>query len=205
MQFVAIGKKLKFVIGSFKKIVAKNIQKWFDIFIFSMRKARGKYTGEKIKARRAKQEKRQQHIQAIYDGDIEEELPEPLLPDVFKEIEEVYWDRLKAVPDPRDPKNRVYPLFLILHRIIAGFMAGNKYIGALFPKKRGQTESGKKKLGALPTRKTVYTLLRRVDWATANQILAPLWDILGFTPNLVVQRKFRTREVLDEFREEQKR
>ena len=50
-----------------------------------MGKARRKYTGEKIKARKAKQEKRQQHIQAIYDGDIAEKLPEPLLPNVFKE------------------------------------------------------------------------------------------------------------------------
>jgi hypothetical protein len=171
-----------------------------------MRKARGKYTGEKIKARKAKQEKRQKHIQAIYDGSIEEELPEPLLPEVFKGIEELYWDKLKAVPDPRDPKNRVYPLFLILHRIIAGFIDGNKYIGVLFPKKRRYIESGKRKLGALPTRKAVYTLLRRIDWTEANQILAPLWDILGFTPDLIVRRNFRNpKEVLDEFKEEQKK
>ena len=171
-----------------------------------MKKARGKYTGEKIKARKAKQENRQKHIQALYDGSIEEELPEPLLPEVFNGIEKLYWDRLKAVPDPRYPKNRVYPLFLILHRIIAGFIDGNRYIGVLFPKKRRYTESGKRKLGALPTRKTVYTLLRRIDWTTANQILAPLWDILGFTPDLIVRRKFRNpKEVLDEFRGEQKK
>jgi hypothetical protein len=34
--------------------------------------------------------------------------------------------------------------------------------------------------------------------------LAPLWDRLGFTPDLVVRRKFRNpKEVLDEFRDEQ--
>jgi hypothetical protein len=67
-------------------------------------------------------------------------------------------------------------------------------------------ETGKKKLGALPTRKAVYTLLRRIDWAKANEILAPLWDSLGYTPDLVVRREFRDPvEVLDEFREEQKR
>ena len=171
-----------------------------------MRKARGKYTGEKIRARRTNQEKRQKHIQAIYDGKIKEELPEPLLPKVFDGIEELYWESLKAVPDPRDPKNRVYPLYLILHRIIAGFIAGNKFIGVLFPKKRRYSESGKRKLGTLPTRKAVYTLLRRIDWMAANQILAPLWDALGFAPNLIVRRKLRNpKRILDEFGEDQKK
>lgn len=36
---------------------------------------------------------------------------------------------------------------------------GGKCIGTLFPKKRMNGEPGKKKLGALPTRKVVHTLL----------------------------------------------
>lgn len=94
---------------------------------------------------------------------------------------------------------------MILHRIIFGFAEGNKYIGVLFPTMRINIEAGKKKLGALPTRKAVYKLLRRIDWAKTNQILAPLWDCLGHTPALVVRREFRNpREILDEFHEEQK-
>ena len=164
---------------------------------------RGKYTGEKAKTRKVKQVKRQKHIQAIHKGEIAEELPEALMPEVFLDIQDVYWKRLKSVPDPRDPKNRVYPLHLILHRIISGFIDGNKFIGVLFPKKRINVEVGKRKLGALPTRKAVYTLLRRIDWTIANMILAPLWDHLGFTPNLVVRRELRNpKEILDEFRDE---
>jgi len=84
------------------------------------------------------------------------------------------------------------------------FTDGNKYIGVLFPKKRINVEAGKKKLGALPTRKAVYKLLRKIDWDAANKILSPLWDRLGYTPDLVVRRAFRNpREVLEEFREEQ--
>ena len=166
---------------------------------------RGKYTGEKAEARRARQAARQTHIEALRKGEVAEELPEAVLPKVFDDIREVYWERLKSVPDPRSPTNRVYPLYLILHRIVAGFIGGNRYVGVLFPKKRRYAESGKRKLGALPTRKAVYTLLRRIDWAEANAILSPLWLRLGFAPDLVVRRKFRNpKEVLDEFGEEQK-
>ncbi|MCP4752612.1 MAG: transposase family protein, partial [Proteobacteria bacterium] len=166
---------------------------------------RGKYTGEKVKQRRARQAERQTHLQALHDGEVIEELPDALLPSVFEDIQDVYWEKLKSVPDPRSPEKRIYPLHLILHRIISGFTEGNRYIGVLFPKKRVGVEPGKKKLGALPTRKAVYTLLRRIDWAKANETLAPLWDRLGFTPNLVVRRELRNpKEVLDEFREERK-
>jgi len=157
---------------------------------------RKKYTGEKARHRKDRQAERQKHIRAIKDNEVSEELPEILLPDIFSEIHELYWKRLKSVPDPRSPDKRVYPLHLILHRIIAGFTGGNKCIGVLFPTKRINTETGKKKLGALPTRKAVYTLLRRIDWAKANAILAPLWDRLGYTPDLVVRRKFRKPEAI---------
>ena len=167
---------------------------------------RGKYTGEKANARRIGQAARQAHIEALRKGEGVEELPEPLFPEVFEEIREIYWERLKSVPDPRSPTNRVYPLYPILHRIVAGFTGGNRYVGVLFPKKRRYAESGKRKLGALPTRKAVYTLLRRIDWAEANAILSPLWLRLGFAPDLVVRRKFRNpKAVLGEFREERKR
>ncbi len=167
------------------------------------RKKRGKYTGEKSKDRRKKQTQRQQHIQAIKGGAAIEELPEALVPEVFSDIKEIYWESLKSVPDPRNPAKRVYPLYLIFHRIISGFLEGNKYIGVLFPKKRIRVEAGKKKLGTLPTRKVVYGLLRKIDWSETNEVLAPLWKQLGFTPDLVVRRKFRNpRAVLDEFRSE---
>ena len=45
-----------------------------------------------------------------------------------------------------------------------------------------------RQLGALPTRAAVYTLLRGIDWGEANVVLAPLWDLLGYVPDLVVQR-----------------
>jgi hypothetical protein len=165
-----------------------------------------KYTGEKARKRREKQAKRQKHIQAIHDNKVEEDLPQALLPEVFSDIQEIYWDTLKSVPDPRSPYNRVYPLHLILHRVISGFVDGNRHIGVLFPKKRANVEPGKKKLGALPTRKAVYTLLRRIDWEKANEILAPLWERLGYTPNLIVRREIRDpKTILDEFRERQDR
>ncbi len=164
-----------------------------------------KYTGERAKHRKDRQTKRQSHIHALEKNEVAEELPDALLPDVFLGIQETYWESLKAVPDPRSPGKRVYPMHMILHRIISGFIDGNKYIGVLFPTKRQQVEVGKKKLGALPTRKAVYKLLRRIDWGKANEALAPLWDCLGHTPDLVVRRAFRNpREILEEFREEQK-
>jgi len=166
---------------------------------------RKKYTGEKARHRRERQAERQKQIQALKENKATEELPEILIPDIFLEIQETYWDRLKSVPDPRSPEKRIYPLHLILHRIISGFIEGNKYIGVLFPTKRIHAEAGKKKIGGLPTRKAVYNLLRRIDWGKANAILAPLWDRIGQTPDLVVRRVFRNpREILAEFREEQK-
>jgi len=165
---------------------------------------RKKYTGENARHRKDRQAERQKHIEALKENAVSEELPEILIPDIFLEIQETYWESLKSVPDPRSPDKRVYPLDLILHRIISGFAEGNRYIGVLFPIKRINIEAGKKKLGALPTRKAVYKLLRRIDWEKTNQILAPLWDRLGHTPALVVRREFRNpREILDEFREEQ--
>ena len=167
---------------------------------------RKKYTGETARHRRESQEKRLNHIQALHDNTVAEELPETLLPEVFAGIQEVYWGRLKSVLDPRRTDNQVYPLYLILHRVICGFIEGSKHIGTLFPKKRINVEPGKKKLGALPTRKAVYTLLRRIDWVQANEVLAPLWERLGYTPELMVRRKLRSpKAILEEFREEQER
>ena len=170
-----------------------------------MKKTRGSYSKEKIKRRKAKQEERQNHIQGLQDGTVTEELPEPIFPEIFKDIQDTYWESLKSVPDPRSPINSVYPLPLILHRIIAGFLSGNKFIGVLFPIKRKKVEDGKRKLGGLPTRKAVYDLLKRIDWVEANVILAPLWERLGYTPDLVVRRVFRNPKIImDEFKEERK-
>jgi len=164
-----------------------------------------KYTGETAEHRKDRQAARQRHSLAIEDNETEEELPEALLPDIFSGIREIYRESLKSVPDTSSRDKRVYPLHLILHRIISGFIEGNKYIGVLFPKKRMNIGADKKKSGALPTRKAVYTLLRRTDWAKADEILSPLWDRLGYAPDLIVRRKFRNpKEISDEFREEQK-
>ena len=99
----------------------------------------------------------------------------------------------------------IYPLYLILHRIISGLLSGTRYIGVLFPKKQSQRDPEvTRQLGALPTRPAVYALLRRIDWDEANVVLAPLWERLGYVPELVVQRKLRDSQIiLDEFREEQ--
>ena len=60
-------------------------------------------------------------------------------------------------------------------------------------------------MGALPTRKVVYNLFRRIDWNAANEVPAPLWERLGYTPDLVVRREFRNPKViLEEFHEQQK-
>lgn len=163
-----------------------------------MRQTRGKYTGEKIKARKERQSLRSRHIEAIQNNEIEEEIPEPLFPKVFQDIQATYWEVLKHIPDPRDPKRRVYPLYLILHRIIAGFIGGNKYIGVLFPKKRATVVPGKTQLGALPTRKTVYELLRQIDWTSANETLSPLWEKLGHTPNLIVRRNPKNPKIIQQ-------
>jgi hypothetical protein len=167
---------------------------------------RKKHTGEQARHRKDRQEERRKHIRAIEANEVTEELPEILLPDIFAEIRETYWESLKSVPDPRSRDKRVYPLHMILHRIISGFVEGNKYIGVLFPKKRTNIETGKKKLGALPTRKAVYTLLRRIDWSEADKFLAPLWERLGYAPDMIVRREFRNpTEIVGEFREERKR
>jgi len=166
---------------------------------------RKKYTGEKARHRKQRRAERGNHIRAIRDNKVEEDLPEPLLPDVFSDIRETYWDALKSVPDPRSPHHRVYPLHRILHRVVSGFVGGNRHIGVLFPKRRANAEPGKRKLGALPTRKAVYTLLRRIDWERANEALAPLWERLGYAPDLVVRRKPRDPKTIPgEFREKQR-
>ncbi len=67
---------------------------------------------------------------------------------------------------PVRPHNRVYPQHLILHRVVSGFVGGNRHVGVLFPKRRANVEPGKRKPGALPTRKAVYTLPRRTPVAS---------------------------------------
>ena len=133
------------------------------VFIFPMRKPRGKYTREKIKEREEKQKKRRICIKAIEDGEVAEEFPVPLLPEIFKDIEDRYWEVLKQAPDPGDSSKKAYPLYLIPHRIISAFLSGTQNIDLLFPVKRKPGEKGKRKLGALPARRAVYTLLRSIN------------------------------------------
>lgn len=166
-----------------------------------------KETGLAGLLRREGRERREKHKLAIQSGQLLEEAPEPLLPEVFREIQEVYWDCLKAVKDPRDQGKVVYPLYRILHRIIAGFLGGNNYIGVLFPKRHHRKDSEERKghkLGALPTKQTVYDLLRRINWEEANVKLSPLWEHLGYDRNFVISRALRDPvEILKEFREEE--
>ena len=107
---------------------------------------RNRYTGEKAGHRKNRQTERQKHIHAPGADEVSGELPEIPLPDIFSEIHEIYRESLKSVPDPGSPDKRVYPLHLILHRIISGFTGGNRYIGVLFPGKRTNIGAGKKRV-----------------------------------------------------------
>jgi len=169
-------------------------------------KAKRRNTGEST-AKRLKQCKlRLAHKDSIRDGSLSESLPEILTPDLFSDIEEVYWKCLRSVKDPRVPSLRIYPLDLVLHRIISGLIDGVKYIGVLFPKKQRATRDDiKRQLGVLPTRPAVYSLLKRIDWDLANVELSVLWKRLGYTPELMVKRKLRDPKViLKELQKKQK-
>lgn len=172
----------------------------------SHRKARRR-TGEISSYRRERSELRVIHKKELRDGSFEEALPSALAPELFSEIVEIYWNCLRSVKDPRDESSRIYPLDLILHRIVSGLLSGTQYIGVLFPRKQRERDPEmRRQLGALPTRPAVYSLLRRIDWDEANVVLAPLWERLGYVPALVVQRKLRDPQViLAEFRSEQRR
>lgn len=162
-------------------------------------------SGEISLQRRERSDLRMIHKKTLQDGSFEEVLPSPLAPELFSDLSEIYWSCLKGVSDPRKESLRIYPLYLILHRIISGLVSGTRYIGVLFPKKQSQRDAEvTRQLGALPTRSTVYALLRRIDWDEANVVLAPLWERLGYVPDLVVQRKLRDPQIiLAEFRQEQ--
>ncbi len=157
--------------------------------------------------RRRRSDLRRVHKACLQDGSFEEDLPAPLTPELFSDISETYWSCLRRVADPRKESLSIYPLSLILHRIISGLLSGTRYIGVLFPKKQNQRDPEvTRQLGALPTRPAVYALLRRIDWEEANVVLAPLWKRLGYVPELVVERKLRDPQViLEEFRTEQQR
>ena len=157
--------------------------------------------------RRERSELRMVHKTSLEDGSFEEILPSPLAPELFSDLSEIYWNCLKGVKDPRQESLSIYPLSLILHRIISGLLSGTRHIGILFPKKQSQRDPEvTRQLGVLPTRPAVYALLRRIDWDEANVVLAPLWKRLGYVPELVVQRKLRDPQViLDEFRQEQQK
>lgn len=164
-----------------------------------------KYTGETAEHRKDRQTARQRHTPAIRDNEAAEELPEALLPDIFSGSRGIYRESLKSVPDPGNPDKCVYPLHLILHRIIPGFINGNRHIGVLFPGKRMSIGAGKKKSGALLTRKAVHTLPRRISRAEAYEVPAPLRDRPGYAPDLIVRRGFRNPDkIVSGFREERK-
>jgi len=166
-------------------------------------------TGEVAKRRRGRKAAREAYKEAILSGTLIEEKPQPLVPELFRDIQEIYWECLKAVEDPRDQRRTIYPLHLILHRIISGFIEGTRHVGILFPAKHYHTEvektAKKRKFGSHPTQQAVYTILRTINWSQANAALSPLWDRLGYAPNLVVRRKLRDpKEILEEFDKQEK-
>jgi len=157
-----------------------------------MGRAKGvKQTGCVAAQRRERAVQRQTHKEAIVAGTIAADLPEPLVPELFQDIQATYWACLKAVPDPRASGNTIYPLYLILHRILSGVLGGARGVGVLFPKQhRGSpaTERRGWTLSRLPTLPAVYDVLRRIDWAAAQVALAPLWERLGFAPDWIMRR-----------------
>ncbi len=158
-----------------------------------------KYTGEATKKKREGQQRREAHKKAIIKGEIND-LPEQLTPKEFETIREIYWECLKAVEDPRQQSKVVYPLWLILHRIISGLLGGAQHITPLFPAKHRGGKSPRHTLGDLPTQPAVNNLLRRIDWQAAQVVLAPLWDHLGFEQSLIIRKQMREpNEIIEEF------
>jgi hypothetical protein len=163
-----------------------------------------KQTGETVKKRKQNKQRRDIHKKSVMTGSVKEET-QALIPEIFDDIRETYWKCLKSVPDPRDESKTIYPLYLILHRVISGFVQGRQHIGILFPIKHGkqgrETEGGNK-LGALPTRSTVYGILRHINWSVANAELAPLWQCLGYEPDLTLKREINDPvEIITDFKE----
>src|SRR3989442_14585996 len=163
-------------------------------------------TGRVAVERRGRAVQLTAHKEAIVKGTIASDVPEPLVPELFQDIQTVYWNCLKAVPDPRAPGQIVYPLYQILHRILAGFLTGASRVGVLFPRRHrvvAEARPGRGwRLCALPTRPAVYRLLRRVDWAVAQVALAPLWERLGYAPAWVMTRAPRDpKDILAAFRQ----
>ncbi len=162
-----------------------------------------KYTGEESTRRKEARARRKEEKKSIEQGR-QEELGELLPPKEFEKIQEAYWSCLRAVPDPRKESMVVYPLWLILHRIIHGFLTGSSSISPLFPKKHQGGSLEHQRLGGLPTVPAVHTLLRRVDWQAANQILSLLWEHLGYEKSIVIRRELREpEEILAEFEQAQ--
>ncbi len=171
-----------------------------------MGRAKGvQQTGRVAVERRQRTAQRQAHKEAIVAGTVASDLPEPLVPALFEDIQTTYWNCLKSVPDPRSASHVIYPLYKILHRIIAGFLGGARTIGVLFPARHRKgtcrPERSPRGLGAQPTPPVVYTLLRRIDWPVAQAAMAPLWERLGYIPDLMIHRPIRDpKEILDGFR-----
>lgn len=86
------------VIQHTKKFIADINFKWLGVFVFSMRRARGKYTRKKINARKARQVECQAHIKIIKGDTVAENFPEPIFPEILKDIQETRWKVLKQGP-----------------------------------------------------------------------------------------------------------
>src|SRR5712692_3660186 len=146
-----------------------------------------KQTGRVAAQRRERSAQRQAHTAGLAAGTVPADVPEPLVPEQFQAMATTYGQCLKAVPDPRAAGQVVYPLYLILHRIIVGFLSGVRHMGVLFPRQHrttGPPARGKRRNGRLrapPTQTAVYELLRRIDWGAAQGALAPVWQRLGYT------------------------
>ena len=162
------------------------------------------YTGEVSKQRKEGKKRREEQKSAIKEGRVQEEAGERLPPKEFEQIQSLYWSSLKAVPDPRNPLLVIYPLWLILHRIISGFLSGTTTVFHLFPTTHKGGTIKNQRLGALPTAQAVYNLLNRIDWEEANIALAPLWEHLGFQSSLLIRQHLREpKEILEEVKKKE--
>ena len=68
---------------------------------------------------------------AIAERTLALDLSEPLVPEQSQGIQMTYWTYLKAVPDPQSSDHVVYPLYWILHGIVAGLLGGARSMGKL--------------------------------------------------------------------------
>lgn len=100
---------------------------------------------------------------------------------------------LAAVPDPRDPRGRRYPLVSILSVAVCAVLAGACTFAAITDWVRDQDRSVWGRLGftdRVPAATTVWRLLIRIDAEVLSQVLAR-WLRARAAPVVVTGRRWR--------------